>query len=262
MRNAADRKHVLQLSRQGCIRIRRITVVLLGFLSGLRTKESGIVGVLAMHQRDETQVTELLLATIRDGHFGGALQCQLSVIGLEGMRGQVFDQTTALDPTNGGTPAVCFESGCQACTQCVGRVHPQVLAVIGAIDVLNEVEALGGHAFLGVIGQTAQEPWDRQSDVACVLRFTEGLPLCIVHRIKHFGQITGLAEVGKGLQAKQFAGGCRNERCMCGCSHMRHLLDEVHVLGTTTDLEVSNQCAEWRSPKSTELFFVHLLKQR
>ena len=135
MRNAADRKHVLQLSRQGCIRIRRITVVLLGFLSGLRTKESGIVGVLAMHQRDETQVTELLLATIRDGHFGGALQCQLSVIGLEGMRGQVFDQATALDPANGGTPAVCFESGCQACTQCVGRVYPQVLAVIGAIDV-------------------------------------------------------------------------------------------------------------------------------
>src|SRR5574343_1191628 len=84
MRNATDRKHVLQLSRQGCIRIRRITVVLLGFLSVLRTKESGVVGVLAMHQRDEPQITELLLATIRESHFRWALQCQLSVIGLEG----------------------------------------------------------------------------------------------------------------------------------------------------------------------------------
>ena len=45
----------------------------------------------------------------------------------------------------------------QARAQGIRRVHPQVLAVVGAVDVFDKVEAFGGVAILGVKRQTAQE---------------------------------------------------------------------------------------------------------
>src|SRR5690606_34189265 len=64
MRYAGHGKDVLQLRRQRRIGIGRVAVVLLRLLDRLRPEERGIVGVLAMDQRYETEVGELLLATI------------------------------------------------------------------------------------------------------------------------------------------------------------------------------------------------------
>ena len=152
-----------------------------------------------MHQRNETQVAEFFFTPIGDGDLSGALQGHFAVVGAEGMGGQVFDQTTAFNAANGGAPAVAFKGGCQASTQRKGRVDPQVTRVVGAIDVFHEVEAFGGDAIFGVVGQAAQEARQGHAHITCVFRLAEGLPLGVLHRVEDLGQIARLAQVGEAL---------------------------------------------------------------
>jgi hypothetical protein len=73
------------------------------------------------------------------------------------MRRQVFNQPTAFDATNRSAPTIGFKRGRQTCSKRVGRVHPQVLGMVGVIDVFNEVEAFGSRTVFRVERQTAQE---------------------------------------------------------------------------------------------------------
>ena len=146
-----------------------------------------------MDQRNEAEVAQLLLAAVSDGDFGWALERDFAVVGLEGMRRQVFDQATAFHTANGCAPAEVFKRGRQACAEGPGGVAPQVLAVVGAVHVFDKVEAFNGGAVLRVVRQTAQEARQGQANVARILRLAEGLPLGVFHRVEHLGQVARLA---------------------------------------------------------------------
>src|SRR5690606_20642887 len=148
MRYAGHGKDVLQLRRQRRIGIGRVAVVLLRLLDRLRPEERGIVGVLAMDQRYETEVGELLLATIGDRHFCRALECDLAIVGPERMGRELLDQATALDPPDRRAPAEVLERTGQPGAERICGVAPKVAGVVGAIDLLDEIEALHRRSLL------------------------------------------------------------------------------------------------------------------
>ncbi len=134
--------------------------------------------------------------------------------------------------------------------------------MIGAVDFLDEVEALDRGALLRVIGQPAQEARHGQAHVARVFRIAEAAPLGVFHRVEHLGQVARAAQVGEAVQAQQLGRGRGDERGVRGRGHVRHLLDEVHVLGLARDLEIAQQRAEGRAAEGAELFFVDLLEHQ
>ncbi len=134
--------------------------------------------------------------------------------------------------------------------------------MVGAVDVLDEVEALDRGAVLRVVRQTAEEARHRQADVARILGLAERLPLGVFDGVEHLGQITRLAQVGERLQPEQLRRGRGDERCVRGRGDVRHLFDEVDVFGLARDFIVADQRAERCAAEGAELFLVDLLEQR
>ncbi|MNT03087.1 hypothetical protein D3C72_1376070 [compost metagenome] len=215
-----------------------------------------------MHQRDQTLVAQFFFATVGDGDFGRALQRDFAVVRLERVGGQVFDQAAAFHATDRRAPAEVRERGREAGAERPRGVAPQVFGMIGAIHVLNKVEAFDGGALYRVIGQAAQEARHGQADVTRVFRIAEAAPLGVFHRVEHLGQVARAAQVGKAVQPQQFRRGRRDERRVRGRRHVRHLLDEVHVFGLARDFKVAQQGAERRAAEGAELFFVDLLEHQ
>ena len=69
VREARDRQDVRQLRRQPRVGVGRIRVVQLGLLRRLHAEERGVVGALAVHQRNEAQIRQLLFAPVGDGRL-------------------------------------------------------------------------------------------------------------------------------------------------------------------------------------------------
>ena len=81
----------------------------LAFWARLGPEERRVVGVLAVDQRDEAQVGQLLFAAVGDGDLGRALQRDFALVGLERVGRQALDQAAALDPADRRAPAVLGE---------------------------------------------------------------------------------------------------------------------------------------------------------
>ena len=60
--------------------------ILLGLVRGLHAEKRRVVRALAVHQRNQALVGELLLAAVRDGHFRRAFQGHVAFIRAEGVR--------------------------------------------------------------------------------------------------------------------------------------------------------------------------------
>ncbi|KAG1170425.1 hypothetical protein G6F35_017214 [Rhizopus arrhizus] len=116
--------------------------------------------------------------------------------------------------------------------------------MVGAVDVLDEIEAFDRGALYGVIRQAAQKARHGQAHVARIFRVAEAAPLGVFHGVEHLGQVTRLAQVGERFQAEHAFAGRGNERRMRRCGHVRHLLDEVHVLRLAAQEVVTDQRAE------------------
>lgn len=136
VRDARHGEDVLQLRRQHGIGIGRLVVVLARLLGRLGAEEGRIRGVLAMHQRDEAEIGQLLLAAVGDRDLGRAFQRHFSLVGLEGVGRQVLDQAAALDAADRGAPAIVLEGARQARAEGIGRVAPQVLVVLDCCTLI------------------------------------------------------------------------------------------------------------------------------
>ncbi len=215
-----------------------------------------------MHQRDEAEVAQLLLAPVGDGQLGRALERDLALVGLEGMGGQVLHQAAALHAADGGAPAEVFEGAGELAGEGVGRVAPQVFVVVGAVHVLDEIEALGAAAVDRVERHAAQEARQGQAHVARILGLAEGLELGVFDGVEHLGQVARLAQVTVALQSEQFGRSRGDEGRVAGRGHVRHLLEEIHVLGLARHFEVADQCAVGRAAEGAELLLVDLLEDR
>jgi hypothetical protein len=147
-----------------------------------------------VHQRDEAEIAQFLLAAVGDGDFGRALERHFALVGLEGVGRQVFHQAAAFDAADRRAPAEVVEGLGQLGAEGVGGVTPQVFLVVGAVHVLDKVKAFHGGAVDRIERQAAEEARQRQADVARVFGFAERLPLGVFHRVEHLGQIARLGQ--------------------------------------------------------------------
>ncbi|KAG0928033.1 hypothetical protein G6F31_017846 [Rhizopus arrhizus] len=134
--------------------------------------------------------------------------------------------------------------------------------MVGAVDVLDEIEAFDRGALYGVIRQAAQKARHGQAHVARIFRVAEAAPLGVFHGVEHLGQVARTAQVSEAVQPQQLGRRRGDERRVRGRGHVRHLFDEVHVLGLARDLEVAQQGAERRAAEGAELFFIDLLEHQ
>ena len=79
---------------------------MLRLVGGLAAEERGVVRALAVAQRNKAEIVELLLAPVRDGDFGGALQGDIALVGLESVGRQTLHQAAAFHAADGGAPVV------------------------------------------------------------------------------------------------------------------------------------------------------------
>src|SRR5215213_9684832 len=100
VREAGSGHDVGKLARQAGVRSRLRILVDLRLLRRLSAEERRVIGVLAMDQRDEPEIVQFLLAAIRDGHCGRALQYDVAFTRLEVDSGKSFDQSAAFDSAN------------------------------------------------------------------------------------------------------------------------------------------------------------------
>ncbi|MNZ48256.1 hypothetical protein D3C78_659950 [compost metagenome] len=149
-----------------------------------------------MHQRNEAQIRKLFFAAVGDGDLGRALEGDFTVVSLEGMGRQAFDQTATFDTADRHTPAVARERIGDPGAQRIGGVHPQVLVVIAAIDAFNEVEFFhrGG---IRTVGQTAEHVRQGQADIARVFGGAERLPLGVFDGVENLRQVPWAGHVGE-----------------------------------------------------------------
>ena len=134
--------------------------------------------------------------------------------------------------------------------------------MVGAVDVLDVVEAFGGHAVDRVVRQAAEEARQRQADIARVFRFAEGLPLGVFDGVEHLGQVARLAQFAEAVDAEQFGRGASDERCMAAAATCDICSRKYMSSGWRRELEVADQRAERRAAEGAEFFFVDLLEQR
>jgi hypothetical protein len=113
----------------------------------------------------------------------------------------------------------------------------------------------------GLIRQATQEARQGQADVARVLGFAEGLPLRVFDGIEHLGQVARPPQVAEALDAEQLGRARGDEGRVAGRGHMRHLFEEVHVLGLARDFVVADQGAVGGAAEGAEFFLVDLLEQ-
>ncbi|CAJ8693906.1 Uncharacterised protein [Burkholderia pseudomallei] len=215
-----------------------------------------------MHERDETEIAQFLLAAVGDRDLGRALERDFAVVGLERVGRQILDEAAAFDAANRRAPAEVVERRRQARGERPRRVAPQVLVVIGAVDVLDEVEALRDRAVLRIERQAAEKARQREADVARILGIAERLPLRVFNGIEHLAEIARLAEIRERFEPEQLGRRRRDERRVRGGRDVRHLLDEVLVFRLARDLVVAHQHAERRAAERAEFLFVHLLEER
>src|SRR5690606_32219332 len=185
-----------------------------------------------------------------------------AIVGPERMGRELLDKASALyTPYLRATDEYCERTGQPGAERICG-VAPKVAGVVGAIDLLDEIEALHRRSLLRVVRQAAQEARQGKPDVAAVLRVTERLPLGVLDGVEHLGQVARLAQFGEALDAEHFRGCGGDERRMRSGGHVRHLLDEVHVLRLASDLVVTDQSPKGRATESPELLLVDLFEQR
>ncbi len=260
MSDTRGREDVLQLRRQTCVGVGNVGVVLLLLLGRLGAEERGVVGAFAVHQRNEAEVRELFFATVGDGDFSRAFERDFTVIGLEGMGWQAFDQTTAFHTTDRHAPAVAGECVGHASAQRVSSVHPQVFVVVTAIDAFDEVEFFDGRG-IRAIRQATQHVRQGQADIAGIFGGAERLPLGVFDGVEDLRQIARAGHVGERVPAEQLSRGSRNERRVGGSCHVGDFFQQVHVFRAAVELVVTQQHAERRTTEGAVLFFVDLLEQ-
>ena len=71
MREARDGKNILELRRKTSVCVRRIRIVLLRLIGGLRPKKCGIVGALTVDERNKAVISEFLLPAICNSNLCG-----------------------------------------------------------------------------------------------------------------------------------------------------------------------------------------------
>ncbi|MCY1549300.1 hypothetical protein D9M68_854620 [compost metagenome] len=94
---------------------------------------------------------------------------------MEGVCRQTFHRAATFGATDRRAPAVHCECLGDSLGQRPGCIAPEVLAVVGAVHVLDIVHPFHGLGFRP-IGQTQKEMRQDQGDVARVFALAEGAP--------------------------------------------------------------------------------------
>src|SRR5262245_3399349 len=242
------------------VRGRLVSVVLLRLLARARAHEDGVVRVLVVGERDEAELVQLGLAPVGDGDLRGALGGDVALVGGEGVDRQALHHATTFLAADGGSPAVLGERVGDARTHRPGGVHPEILVVLLARDVLLEAERLDGVRGLAV-GQAAEHPGQGEPDVARVLGVAEGPPLDVLGALEDHRQVTRLLQLGVAVHAEERRSRRRDQRCERRRGDVRQLLEQQEVLRVLFELEVADQGAERLPPRRPELVLVDLLEQ-
>ena len=178
MRNTRQQEDVRQAGIDAAVGrgIRR--VIQRRFLGGISREEAGVVAVLVVGERDETEVGKLKLAGFGDHHLRGDLHL---VAGAEVIQvdGQVLHGTTSLRATDLHTPAVVDKAFYHVGGEGERGVGPQVFVVIRAFDLLNVVEAAHRHG-IRAVRQTPQHARHHQTEVTGIIGFAEGFPFDVL----------------------------------------------------------------------------------
>ena len=145
--------------------------------------------------------------------------------------------------------------------QRISRVHPQILGVVGAVDVLF-VRELVDRLRLFAVRQTGQRSRQAESHVARIFALTERFPLGVFRAVEDLRQIARSIQLREALQVQQVRSRSAHERRMRLRRHVRNAFQQRHIFRMLAELVVPDQRAERSSAENSVLFFVHLLEQR
>ena len=257
---ARCRQHVRQHRRQARVGVGLVGVVEPGLVGGLAAEEHRDVAVLLVAQGNEAEIVEFLLAAVGDRHLGRALQRQVAGAGAERVRRQALDRAAAFRAADRRAPAVLGEGLGDALRQDPGGVAPEVLGVVGAVDVLDIVHAFH-RSRLRAVGQAQEEVRQHQGHVARILALAEGAPLDQLQALEDLGQVARHGQFGEAVHVEQAWAGGGDERRVGSRGDVRQLLQQADVLRMATEGEVADQQAEGVSAEGAVFLFVDLLEQ-
>src|ERR1043166_8907895 len=93
-----------------------------------------------MHQRDETEVRELLFAAVGNRRLSGTLERDVAFICGEVVRRKTLDQSATFHAADRSAPAIQRKGLRQASAQRIRCIAPQIFGVVSAVDRLLIVE--------------------------------------------------------------------------------------------------------------------------
>ena len=122
----------------------------MGLLARLGAEEGGIIGSLAVDERNEAEIGKLLFPPVGNGDFRGALEGDIPFIGPEGVDRQPLHQAASFHSPDGRTPVVLGKGIRQPRAEGIGRVAPEVFAVVGPVHVLLIIEGFDRNIRLAI----------------------------------------------------------------------------------------------------------------
>jgi len=259
--------HVGQTGRDGGVGRCFGPIVLLRLLGRLGTEEDRVVGVLVVAQRQEAELGEFRLATVRDRDLSRALESLVSIIASEHVSRQALDLAAVLGAADGRAPAKLCERIGQLRAEDVRRIHPRIIFMRDGLGIalrvefdLFEVEFLDDLRVLAV-GQTRQRPRHREHHEPRIVRVAEAAPLHIRLVEEDLFQVAGLRQLREALHADQLRGSRRDERAEARGRNLRHLGEQVDVFGVIRELVIADDRAIRLATRRAEFGLVDLLER-
>src|SRR6516225_7349088 len=236
-------------------------IVFGGLLQRLRADEGGEIAVLAMHQRHEAVLGQLGLAAVADGDLGRALHVHAAVVGRERVHRQVGHGAAGLDAADRGAPAVQLERAGDVGGHRVGRVGPHVAVVVGALDLLLEVERVD-RVGLRAVRQAGEKARHGQADVARVVRVAQRAPGGVFAVLEDLGQVARVRQLAPRIHLQRRRRGAGDERGVRGSGDLGHLAQQLDVDRAVVEVVVAHQAAVRVAAELAELLLVDLLEDR
>jgi hypothetical protein len=174
--------------------------------------------------------------------------------------GRPLDLAAPLDAAGAGHPAVLGEGVGHAAGVAPRGVHPEVLVVVHAVDVLLEVE--GGHGVeLLAVDLAGQHPGAGEGDVAGVVGLAEGLPGGVVRAGEDLGEVARVRKLREAVHVERLGADVGDEGGVRRGRDAGHPLQDLDVRrAPAVEVVVPHQHAEGVAAERAVLLLVDLLE--
>ena len=155
------------------------------------------------------------------------------------MHRQVFHFSACLGPANLDAPSVFDVGPDHVRRKRERRISPQVLVVIGSLDVLRVIEFLDGLR-VRAVGEPEHEAGKHEAHISGVFGLAERIPFEELGSFHVIVKVLDLGEVLDRLLAEELRARRSQKRAMAGGRNLRNVLQKGDVGRAAVEFEIRN----------------------